>query len=416
MDLRPLRRHRDFRALYAAQFVSFLGTMVTYAALPYQMFKITHSSLKVGLLGLAELVPLLLTAFMGGALADTVDRRRMVLATEVGLGLGSGALALAAFHGSPPVWTLYAVAAVMSALNGLQRPSLEAMGPRLVDADELPAMASLTMFRGSIGMIAGPALGGVLIGSVGLAATYLFDVLTFVFSLAAIRTIRAVLPAEPGEGPSLRGVLDGFRYARSRQELIGTYVVDFVAMVFGMPLALFPAIAAARGGPKVMGLLLAAPACGALVASLTSRWASRVHRHGLMVMLAATVWGLAIVGFGFSEGLVPALLFLTCAGGADAVSGMFRMTLWNQTIPDGLRGRLAGIEMVSYMSGPLLGHVEAGLIAATFSVKVSVVSGGVLCVLGVLLCALFLPRFVAYDARAWKGREPDLAVTPPAGG
>jgi MFS family permease len=405
MDLRPLRRHRDFRALYAAQFVSFLGTMVTYVALPFQMFQLTHSSLKVGLLGFAELVPLLLTAFVGGALADTVDRRRMVLATEVGLGLGSGALALAALHGSPPVWTLYAVAAVMSALNGLQRPSLEALAPKLVDPDEMPALASLTMFRGSIGMIAGPALGGALIASAGLAATYLFDMLTFVFSFVAIRTIRAVLPPEPGEGPSLRSVLDGFRYARSRQELIGTYVVDFVAMVFGMPLALFPAIAAARGGPKALGLLYAAPACGALVASLTSRWASRVHRHGLMVMLAAAVWGLAIVGFGLSGGLVPALLFLAFAGGADAVSGMFRMTLWNQTIPDGLRGRLAGIEMVSYMSGPLLGHVEAGMIAAVFSVKVSIISGGVLCVIGVLLCALFLPRFVTYDARDWKDRE-----------
>ena len=415
MDLRPLRRHRDFRALYAAQFVSFLGTMVTYVALPYQMFQLTGSSLKVGLLGLAELVPLLVTAFVGGALADTVDRRRMVLATEIGLGLGSGALALAALHGKPPIWTLYAVAAVMSALNGLQRPSLEALAPRLVDLDEMPAVASLTMFRGSIGMIAGPALGGALMGSAGLAATYLFDMLTFVFSFVAIRTIRAVLPAEPGEGPSLRGVLDGFRYARSRQELIGTYVVDFVAMVFGMPLALFPAIAATRGGPKVVGLLYAAPACGALVASLTSRWASRVHRHGLMVMLAATVWGLAIVGFGLSDGLVPALLFLVFAGGADAGSGMFRMTLWNQTIPDGLRGRLAGIEMVSYMSGPLLGHVEAGMIAAAFSVKVSVISGGVLCVIGVLLCALFLPRFVAYDARDWKSQEPDLAATAPAG-
>ncbi len=415
MDLRPLRRHRDFRWLYAAQFVSFLGSMVTYVALPYQMFQLTHSSLKVGLLGFAELIPLLLTAFVGGALADSVDRRRMVLATEVGLGLGSGALALAALHGNPPVWALYAVAAVMSGLNGLQRPSLEALGPRLVDADEQPALASLTMFRGSVGMIAGPALGGALIATAGLATTYLFDVATFVFSLLAIRTIRAVLPPQSEAGPSLRSVLDGFRYARSRQELIGTYVVDFVAMVFGMPLALFPALAAARGGPHALGLLYAAPACGALVASLTSGWASRVHRHGLAVMLAATVWGLAIVGFGFSDGLVPALLFLALAGSADGLSGMFRMTLWNQTIPDALRGRLAGIEMVSYMSGPLLGHVEAGMIAAAFNVKVSIVSGGVLCVLGVLLCALFLPRFVAYDARAWKGQEPDLAATASAG-
>ncbi|HEX6900736.1 MAG TPA: MFS transporter [Thermoanaerobaculia bacterium] len=402
MDLRPLRRHRDFRWLYTAQFVSFLGTMVTYVALPYQMFKLTGSSLAVGLLGLAELLPLLVTAFVGGALADSVDRRRMILITEVGLGLGSATLALMSLHGSPPVWTLYAVAAVMSGLNGLQRPSLDALGPRLVDPDELPAMASLAMFRGSIGMIAGPALGGALIASTGLAATYLFDVLTYALSFFAIRKIRTVLPPESAEAPSLHSVLDGFRYARSRQELMGTYVVDFVAMVFGMPLALFPALSQTRGGPKALGLLYAAPAVGALLASLTSRWAPRVHRHGLAVMLAATVWGLAIVAFGFVQGLVPSLLFLALAGGADAVSGMFRMILWNQTIPDAFRGRLAGIEMVSYMSGPLLGHVEAGLVAAAFGLQASVVSGGVLCVLGVFLCGLLLPRFVSYDAREWK--------------
>jgi MFS family permease len=197
-------------------------------------------------------------------------------------------------------------------------------------------------------------------------------------------------------------VLEGFHYARSRQELIGTYVVDFVAMVFGMPLALFPALSEMLGGPHALGLLYAAPAGGALLASLTSRWTPRVHRHGLAVMLAATAWGLAIVGFGFSDRLVPALALLTLAGGADAVSGIFRMTLWNQTIPDALRGRLAGIEMLSYMSGPLLGHVEAGLVAAAFGTRTSVVSGGVLCILGVLLCAVLLPRFMAYDARVWK--------------
>jgi MFS family permease len=399
MDLKPLRRHRDFRALYAAQFVSFVGTMVTYVALPFQMFQLTHSSLKVGLLGLAELLPLLITAFVGGALADAMDRRRMILMTEVGLGLGSGALALIALADKPPIWALYVIAAVMSALNGLQRPSLESLAPRLVDADEMPAMAALATLRGSVGMIAGPALGGALIASVGLGATYLFDVATYVFSFFAIWTIRSVPPPESGESPSLRSVLEGFRYARGRQELIGTYVVDFVAMVFGMPLALFPALAEPWGGPRVLGLLYGAPAVGALIASLTSRWTSRVHRHGLAVMLAATVWGLAIVGFGFSGGLVAALVLLALAGGADAVSGIFRMTLWNQTIPDTFRGRLAGIEMLSYMSGPLLGHVEAGLVAAAFGLKASVVSGGALCVLGVLLCAALLPRFVAYDAR-----------------
>ena len=405
MDLRPLRRHRDFRFLYAAQFVSFLGTMVTYVALPYQMYQLTHSSLAVGLLGVAELVPLLFTAFVGGALADTVDRRLMVLRTEVGLALGSGALALTAFAEHPPVWALYAIAAFMSALNGLQRPSLDALTPRLVDPDEIPAAAALAMFRGSIGMIAGPALGGALIASIGLFATYAFDVLTYVFSFFAIRMIRAVLPPESDEAPSIRSVLEGFHYARSRQELIGTYVIDFVAMVFGMPLALFPALSQTLGGPRALGLLYAAPAMGALVASLTSRWTPRVHRHGLAVMLAATAWGLAIIGFGFSTHLLPAVALLALAGGADAISGMFRMTLWNQTIPDALRGRLAGIEMLSYMSGPLLGHAEAGMVAAAFGVKASVVSGGALCVLGVLICGALLPRFVAYDARVWKARE-----------
>ncbi len=398
MDFRPLRHH-DFRWLFAAQSVSFLGSMVTYVALPYQMFKLTGSSLAVGLLGLAELLPLLVTAFVGGALADTVDRRRLILTADVGLGICSGLLALGALAGKPPVWTLYGIAGLMSALNGLQRPSLEALTPRLVDPGEIPATSALALFRGSIAMIAGPALGGALLASTGLAATYVFDLLTFVFSFCAVRAIRASLPPASEESPSLKSVLEGFRYARSRQELIGTYVVDFVAMVFGMPLALFPAISGTLGGPKALGLLYSAPAMGALVASLTSRWTPRVHRHGLAVMLAATVWGLAIVAFGFSNRLALAVIFLALAGGADALSGLFRMTLWNQTIPDSFRGRLAGIEMLSYMSGPLLGHVEAGMAAAAFSVRTSVISGGVLCVIGVLLCGTLLPRFVAYDAR-----------------
>jgi MFS family permease len=405
LDLTPLRRHRDYRLLYAAQFVTFLGTMVTYVALPYQMYALTQSSLAVGLLGLFELVPLLLTAFVGGALADAVDRRRMVLATEVGLGLGSAALFVSALAGNTHPWVLYMIAAVMSGLNGLQRPSIDALTPRLVDREEVPAAASLSAFRGSVGMIAGPALGGLLIASVGLPATYLFDLATYALSYVAIRLIRRVPPPESAEKPTLRSIAEGFRYAKSRQELIGTYVVDFVAMVFGMPLALFPALSQRLGGPRALGLLYAAPAMGALVASLTSRWTKSVHRHGLAVMLAATAWGLAIVVFGLVDGLAPAVFFLALAGGADAISGMFRMTLWNQTIPDTLRGRLAGIEMVSYMSGPLLGHVEAGAVAAAFGVRASVVSGGVLCIVGVLVCGALLPKFVKYDARHFPARD-----------
>ena len=400
MDIRPLRRHRDYRLLFSAQFVSLLGSMVTYVALPYQVYAVTRSSFAVGLLGLAELLPLLLTAFLGGALADAVDRRRMVLVTDVGLAAGSGLLALNALREAPPAWPLYVAAALMSGLSGLQRPSLEALTPRLVERDELPAAAGLATFRGSVGMIAGPAIGGALIAAAGVFSAFALDVATYVFSFLAVRLIRAVPPPAAAERPSLARIGEGFRYARSRQELIGTYVVDFVAMVFGMPLALFPALSERLGGPAALGPLYAAPAAGALVASLTSRWTPRVHRHGLAVMLAAAVWGVAIVGFGVCDRLWPALAFLALAGGADCVSGIFRSTMWNQTIPDDLRGRMAAIEMVSYMSGPLLGHVEAGGVAALFGVRASVVSGGVLCVVGVLAFGALLPRFVAYDARA----------------
>jgi len=383
-----------------SQCVSFLGSMLTYVALPYQVYRLTHSSLAVGCLGLAELGPLLVTVFLGGALADAVDRRKLVLWTEAALAAGSGLLAVYALLDAPPVWPLYLAAGLMSALGGLQRPSLDSLTPRFVDRDEIPAAAALSMVRGSVGMIAGPALAGVLIAGFGLAATYLADFLSYLLSLLAFRMIRAVPPPEGTSGPSLAGVLEGFRYATGRQELVGTYIVDFVAMVFGMPLALFPAIADRLGGPRILGLLYAAPAVGALVASLTSRWTPRVHRHGRAVLGAAAVWGLAIVAFGFCDRFPLALAFLALAGAADAVSGLFRMTIWNQTIPDDLRGRLASIEIVSYTSGPLLGHAEAGAAAALGGVRFSVVSGGALCVLGVVVCALLLPGFLAYDARA----------------
>ena len=397
MKLAPLR-HRDYRLLFVAQFVSLFGTMVTYVAFPYQMYRLTGSSLAVGLLGVVELVPLLVTAFVGGALADSVDRRRLAIATEAGLAAGSATLAAVAVAGARP-WMLYSVAAWMSACNGLQRPSMESLMPRLVEREDLPAAASLTAFRGSLGMIAGPALGGALLAGAGLPAAYLVDVATYLVSIGCLAAIRAVPPPEAGDRPSLAAVREGLRYARSRQELVGTYVVDFVAMVFGMPLALFPALSDRLGGTRALGLLYAAPAIGAFVASLTGRWMERVHRHGLAILAAASVWGLAIVAFGFAPTLPLAVVFLAVAGGADATSGMFRMTMWNQTIPDALRGRLAAIEMISYMSGPLLGHAEAGAAAALFGVTASVVSGGVLCVVGVAACAILLPRFTSYDAR-----------------
>jgi len=399
MDIAPLRRRRDFRLLWIGLGVSFFGSMITYVALPYQAYRLSGSSLVVGLLGLAELAPLLLAAFLGGALADAVDRRRMTQVTELSFAAASLVLVGNALLPHPQLWLLFVMSALLATLDGLQRPSLDALVPRLVERDELAAAGALSSFRMTVGMIAGPAVGGVLIATIGLPATYLVDTATFVASLAALQMMRAVPPPPDAEPPSLERIREGLRYARSRPELMGTYIVDIVAMFFGMPMALFPAEATHLGGAGVLGLLYAAPAAGSLVATLTSGWTGYVRRHGAGVCIAAAVWGVGIVGFGVAPNLGLALAGLAVAGGADMVSGIFRTTIWNQTIPDHLRGRLAGIEQVSYSTGPLLGNVESGAVASVASVQASIVSGGLLCVVGVVVAALALPAFWRYDNR-----------------
>ncbi|MBV9329229.1 MAG: MFS transporter [Chloroflexi bacterium] len=405
VDITPLR-HRDFRLLFWGQLVSFLGSMVTYVAIPYQVYQLTHSPLMVGLLGLAQLGPILAFSMVGGAIADASDRRATVLATEVAFALLSALLFVNAILPEPQLWVIFVLAAMQAGLYALQRPSLDALMPRLVDKTDLTAAGALTATRGTIGMLLGPAIGGVLIATVGLPATYAVDALSFAASLVALALMRASRPVLGGERPSLRGVLDGWSFARSRAELIGTYVVDIVAMVFGMPEALFPAIAESLGGPAILGLLYSAPALGALIAAGTSGWTNHVRRHGLAVILAATIWGVAIIGFGLTTTPLIALPMLAIAGGADAVSGIFRVAIWNHTVPDELRGRLASIEMVSYTSGPALGNAESGLVAGLFSVQASVISGGVLCVLGCAVCFLLLPRFREYQTEA--AMEPKL--------
>jgi len=409
VDVTPLRRHRDFRLLFIGRFVSFFGSMISSVAFPYQVYQLTHSVLLVGALGVLEFAAILAFAFVGGALADARDRRAMVLLSEAALMACSLALAGNAALAHPQVWLLFVVATAWGVLDALQRPSLDAMLPRLVEKNELAAAAALGSIRGTLGQILGPAIGGVLIAVFGLPFTYLADVGTFLVGLACLGLMRAVPPPIDAERPSLRRVVEGVRYARSRQELIGTYLVDMTAMFFGMPMALFPAIAQEFGGPQVLGLLYAAPAVGSFLFSATSGWTNQVHRHGMGVIVAATAWGVAIVGFGLSPSLAPALFFLGLAGAADMMSGVFRSVIWNQTIPDSLRGRLASIEMLSYTSGPALGNFEAGLVASIFNVRVSVVSGGVLCVIGCVLCAAALPLFRKYDARLYHAAPDPLS-------
>src|SRR5712692_4840527 len=405
VDITPLRRHRDFRLLFAGRLVSFFGSMITSVAVPYQVYQLTHSTLLVGALGLVELTALVGFAMLGGALADATDRRKMVLLSEAGLMGGSLLMAWNSTLSHPILWLIFGVALLWGSLDALQRPSLDGLLPRLVDRDELPAAGALSSLRGTVGMIAGPAAGGILIAVAGLPVTYLVDVATFLFGLGCLALMRAVPPPVDAERPSLRRVVEGVRYARSRPELTGTYAVDIVAMLFGMPMALFPAIAQNLGGAGILGLLYAAPAVGSFVFYATSGWAKRVHRHGMGVVVAAIVWGVAIIGFGVIPGLIAALVFLAIAGAADAMSGLFRSIIWNQTIPDSLRGRLASIELLSYSIGPTLGNFEAGVVASLFSVRTSILSGGILTVVGCLLCAAALPSFRQYDERRWRAAQ-----------
>jgi MFS family permease len=398
VDLTPLRTSRDFRLLFIGQGVSYAGTMITYVAVPFAVFQLTHSSLLVGLLSAVELIPILLIALISGAIADAFDRRRMVRLTELGLCVVSAVLVVNAALPAPQLWVLFVAAGVAAGFDALQRPSLDALAPRLVERDQIPAAAALEGLRGTFGHVIGPPIAGLLIATAGLPVTFGIDVATFGVSLTALSLMRTVPRANDAPRVTLASVFDGLRYARRRQDLLGTYLVDMNAMLFGMPMALFPQIATQFGGPAVLGLLYAAPSAGALIASLSSGWIRVVHRHGRAIAFAAAAWGAAIIWFGFAGSLWVALIALAVAGAADMISGLFRMTVWNQTIPDVMRGRLAGIEMISYTSGPALGNLEAGVVASLAGIRASVVSGGVLCVAGTIAIAALLRRFWRYSA------------------
>jgi len=406
LDLTPLRTSRDFRLVFLGGSVSGIGSFITYVTIPFQVAHLTDDPLMVGLLGVCELVPLLVMAFVGGALADFLDRRLLVRGGELALAVLCGVLLVNALADRPNLWLLFVIAALTATVDGIQRPALEAMIPRLVKPEELPATMALRSLGMQVAQLGGPALAGVLIASVDLAVVYAFDLLTFAISLICLTLVKAVPPPPDADRPSLRSVVTGLRYARSRPELLGTYLVDINAMFFGMPQALYPFLAMQLGGPRVLGLLYAAPAAGSLLATLASGWTGRVHRHGLMVIIAAGLWGVGIVGAGLSTTLWLTLFCLAFAGAADMISGIFRMVIWSQTIPDHLRGRLAGIEMLSYTTGPLLGQLRSGMMARTrLGVTGSIWVGGVLCIIGTAALALALPKFLRYNGEDGLARK-----------
>jgi len=409
VDLSPLKR-RDFRLLYIGQFVSFFGSTMSYVAMPYILYQSTKSTILTGLLGVIQLVPSVVGGLFGGALADSIDRRKLIVICEIGMALIVLAMGIAISvlkPGYPSAGWILLAAALLAIFNGFHRPALEALTPRLVEKHEMPAVGVLSSFRGNVGMIGGPAVAGILISAGGADLAFFLDAITFVICVVAILMIRHIPKVENAAKFSIQSVREGFRYAMGRQELVGTYAVDIVAMTFSMPNLLFPAVADAFGSPVYLGWLHSGISLGALIATLTCRPLLKNPRHGLIIVIAAAVWSLAMIGFGLAWSFPVAMAFLILAGYADMVSAVFRMTIWNQTIPDEYRGRLAGIEMISYLSGPMLGNTQLGFLSSALGIQRAIAISSFLGFGGVLACAKALPKFIYYRAPDTTPMVPD---------
>ncbi|MGV2917989.1 MFS transporter [Streptomyces alfalfae] len=397
-DLSPWRSTRDFRLLWVQGLVTYFGSFMAMVALPLQIKELTDSPLAVGAMGAVELVPLVVFGLYGGALADAADRRKVILLSEAALGLLAAILLVNALLPEPMLWPLYVVAAGVAALSGLQRPALDSLMARIVPHDQLTAAAALNSLRWNVGAIAGPSLAGLVVAYAGHASAYAVTVVGFAVSVLLCTRLSPAPAARQAEKPSLRGIAEGARYAWSRPVLLGTYAVDMAAMFFAFPNTIFPFLADDLDAEWALGLMYAAGAVGSLALSLTSGWTSRVRRHGLLVVFGAAGWGLAITAAGWSGDVWVVLGCLALAGAGDMLSGLGRSTIWNQTIPDELRGRLAGIEVLSYSVGPQLGQMRAGAAAGWTGTRPAIWSGGLACVASVAVLAAALPRLVSYDA------------------
>ena len=398
LDLSPLKASRDYRLLFIGQLVSFFGSMMTFIVVPWQMYQLTQSSAMVGYIYLAEFVPMVVLAVVGGAMADFLDKRKMLRLTEIGQTAVTAILLANSLLPRPQIWVLFVAVAMHAGLAAIQRPAFESFIQKVIPVEMMSAVMALNSIRYSVGAIVSPAVAGLIATQFSASIAYTIDLFTFIASLIAVFMLRFVPPPENAEKPSFQSIKRAWKYAFSRQELVGTYFIDIAAMFFAMPQALYPALAVIYGD-KYVGFFPAAIAAGALIASLTSGWTRKIHRHGLMVTIAAVLWGVAIVFFGLVDSLIPALLFLAAAGFFDMISGIFRGSIWNQTIPNFLRGRLASIEMMSYLTGPMLGSAKMGIVAEKFGVKTALVSGGMLCIVAVIGAAVFLPKFATYDGR-----------------
>jgi MFS family permease len=398
IDFTPLKKYPDFRNLWTAGLISYLGSMITYVALPFHLKEITGSYLAVGILGVIEIVPLIVFGLYGGVLADAVDRKKMIWATEAGALLIVLILLINSTLPNPETFVIYVAAALFAMVDGLQRPSMGAILPRLVSHEDLPSASALLTLRWQFGVIVGPTLGGIIFSTMSITAGYALDIATYLISLIFLMKVRNIPPLKEAEKPSLASLLDGVRYAFSRQDLMATYIIDLAAMFLAMPNALFPFWADLLGSPWALGLFYSAGIVGAVTVTLTSGWTKHYRFHGKAIIWAAIGWGAAIAIAGLSNSLIIVLICLAFAGASDQISAHFRTVIWNQTIPDNLRGRLAGIELLSYSIGPLAGQMRAASMAAATSLSFSVTSGGIMCVVVVAILAILMPKFRKYDA------------------
>jgi MFS family permease len=418
VDLTPWRGSRDFRILLVSGTVFFLGGMVGYVALPFQLYQLTGSNFAVGAMGLVTIAPLVVFGLYGGALADHLDRRKTLIATGIAQAAICSVMLANSLLNHPQVWVIYACGALNAIATSLQRPSREALLPRVVKHQEMAAAVALSSLTMQVGQLAGPALGGVLVGTAGVSWAFGIELTGLIIATSLYVGLGSYKSSEHSKPPSLRGIGEGISYAFRRKDLLATYVVDMVGMFLAMPIVLFPAFATeVLKEPKLLGLLYSAEAIGAMAASLTSGWAKRVHHQGRAVVLATIGWGASVGLAGLAPNIWVAIAFFALAGGADMVSVLFRSVIWNQTIPDEMRGRLAGIEMLGYSLGPLGGQARSGLVADLTSVRIAIVSGGILCVAGVVGTTVWLREFWQYDARTDEHaiRERDLRTAAEAG-
>ena len=401
IDLTPLRVSQPFRRLLVGDAVSVVGTQITAVAVPIQVYEQTESAAAVGLVGLAGLLPLIFFGLYGGAIADAVDRRKLVVLATVGQAMLSTVLLLQALAGLGSTLLLYAVIAVQAGLFAVDHPARAAFLPRLLPTELLPAANALKQVEFNLGVTIGPLLAGALVAGPGYATAYGLDALTFTASLWAVLSLPPMPPHGGGRRAGTASVLEGLAFLRTRPVLLMTFVVDLIAMIFAMPRALFPVLAAEvyGGGPQTAGALYSALAAGALVGALFSGWFGRVHRQGMAVLVAIVAWGAAITLFGLSDALWFGLLMLACAGAADMVSAVFRSAILQTAAPDEMRGRLGGVFIVVVAGGPRLGDGRAGAGAELVGPQGAVVAGGLVVIGLTAACAAAVPRFRRYDVR-----------------